>query len=86
MERNRDSRIQQRWDDGLPLQAVSEQRVRVGSEVTLMVADLQVTRLQLVDEGVGPLVVSAAVANEDMVTIPQCGRNINRGGQWDSRL
>lgn len=59
-----------------------------GSEVTLMVADLEAAGLQLIDEGVGPLVVSAAVANEDMVTltIPQCGGHINRGRWLDSRL
>lgn len=123
VERNRDSWLQHHWDDGLPLQAVSEQRHvglqetpaaphklwaenqqdllalldalghvlqhgAAGSEVALMVADLQAAGLQLVDEGVGPLVVSAAVADEDMVTltISQCGSNINRGRQWDSGL
>lgn len=46
-------------------------------EITLMVTDLQVIRLQLVDEGVSPLVISVAVADKDvvMLTIPQCGRN-----------
>lgn len=53
-----------------------------------MVADLQATGLQLVDDGVGPLVVSAAVADEHMVTltISQCWRDTNRGRQWDSGL
>ncbi len=59
-----------------------------GSEVTLVVAGLQAAGLQLVDEGVGPLVVSAAVANEHVVTltIPQCGKHISRGKQRSSEI
>lgn len=41
-----------------------------GDKVPLMETDLKAIGLQTADRGVGPAPVSAAVADEDMVTLP----------------